>query len=323
LLNLDARCYNSHYITETVTGLTGASDAPFQNSLNEGSKPDGDHLMLKSELVRVSGRGANVEFLIDDGSTFDEITLGLRDYLAEHANLWSGGSITVNVGRRIVSQDQLAELKEIFERQSGLKVARFSCPPESLSSQGGDTGGLIAPDSAPASTGVSGPISPRRDAATARQRPAEPTRTRNASKADASDAQRTVSANVRWDTALLVKATCRSGESIRHDGDVVVLGDVNPGAEIIAEGDIVVFGQLRGFAHAGSKGNTRSAIVALNLDSPRIQIGPHAGTSAQAGQRRKGPATGPMIAYVRRKGIHLAPFVGRFANYGRGEPYDG
>ena len=293
------------------------------DSLNEGSKPDGDHLMLKSELVRVSGRGANVEFLIDDGATFDEITLGLRDYLAEHANLWSGGSITVNVGRRIVSQDQLAELKEIFERQSGLKVARFSCLPESLSSQGGDTGGLITPDSARASTEVSVPISPRREAAAAGQSPAEPTRTLNASHADRSRAQGTVAASVRWDTALLVKATCRSGESIRHDGDVVVLGDVNPGAEIIAEGDIVVFGQLRGFAHAGSKGNTRSAIVALNLDSPRIQIGPHAGTSAQAGQRRKGPATGPMIAYVRRKGIHLAPFVGRFANYGRGEPYDG
>ena len=145
--------------------------------------------MLKSELVQVSGRGANVEFLIDDGTAFDEITRGLRDYLAEHANLWSGGSISVNVGRRIVSQDQLAELKEIFERQSGLKVARFSCLPESLSSQGGDTVGLIPPYSSPASTGVSGDISPRSEAAAARQRPAESTRALDASHVDRSRAQ--------------------------------------------------------------------------------------------------------------------------------------
>ena len=268
--------------------------------------------MLKSEVVQVSGRGTDVEFLINDVVPFDSITDALREYLEEHRNLWSGGDITVNAGSRTVSHDQLSELKEIIERGSGLKVAKFSCGTEGI-----DSGNITpiefntpAPAAEPGPAAAPGQVTPTGS----RSRPG--TRSGQGGRPDDTP-------STRWDTALLVKATCRSGEFIRHDGDVVVLGDVNPGAEVIAEGDIAVFGQLRGFAHAGSKGNTRSTILALNLDSPRIQIGPHAGTSAQAGQRPKGPGTGPMIAYVRRRSIHLAPFVGGLANYGKGEPYDG
>ena len=126
----------------------------------------------------------------------------------------------------------------------------------------------------------------------------------------------------KLDSALLVKSTCRSGEIIRYQGDVVVLGDVNPGAEVLASGDIVVFGSLRGFAHAGAEGNTKATIMALILDSPRIQIGPHVGVSQAAGQQPKSTGAGPVIAYVRRRSIHVTLFAGRFAKYGRGELYD-
>ena len=84
----------------------------------------------------------------------------------------------------------------------------------------------------------------------------------------------------RGNEALIIKNTCRSGEVIRYPGDVVVFGDVNPGAEIIAGGDIMVLGTLRGMAHAGhdpnGPGNTKATIFALNLESHRLQIGPHA-----------------------------------------------
>ena len=127
----------------------------------------------------------------------------------------------------------------------------------------------------------------------------------------------------RRDTALFVKSTCRSGEIIRYPGDVVVLADVNPGAEIIADGDIAVFGCLRGFAHAGSQGNTKATIVALSLESPRIQIGPHVGVAPRPDQWLDPIVTGPTIAYVRRRSIHVAPFEGRFAKYGKGVVYEG
>ena len=125
------------------------------------------------------------------------------------------------------------------------------------------------------------------------------------------------------DTALLVKSTCRSGEIIRHQGDVVVLGDVNPGAEVVASGDIVVFGCLRGFAHAGSEGDTKATIVALSLGSPRVQIGPYVGVSSGNNVQPKYTDSGPVIAYARRRSIHVALFQGRFFKYGKGELYDG
>lgn len=129
----------------------------------------------------------------------------------------------------------------------------------------------------------------------------------------------------RRDTALFIKSTCRSGEIIQYEGDVVVLGDVNPGAEIIAAGDITVFGALRGLAHAGSQGLTKAVIIAYRLESPRLEIGPYVGVAADPldGERIKSTGAGPMIAYVRRRSIYMAAFVGRFAKYNRGIPYEG
>jgi septum site-determining protein MinC len=51
-----------------------------------------------------------------------------------------------------------------------------------------------------------------------------------------------------------------------------VLGDVNPGAEIVAEGNVMVWGRLRGMVHAGSKGNLKAVICALDLSPTQLRI---------------------------------------------------
>lgn len=71
---------------------------------------------------------------------------------------------------------------------------------------------------------------------------------------------------------LYVETTLRSGADIQHNGTVVVLGDVNPGGTITAEGDILVWGRLRGVAHAGSKGNPRCLIMALQMEPTQLRI---------------------------------------------------
>lgn len=301
--------------------------------------------MLKSDVIEVIGRGSSVDFLIDDAAPFDLVTRSLREYLEDNKGLWSGGRITVDVGTRIVSQEQLKEIKAIIEQESGLEVVRFSCLAENVAPD--RRAGLGAADSIRPSTrletnprltdtldlpkweppalsaAIPAGLIPALETSPEPEGMVVPTKPVRAGKRQNGRPRRAVSQKRQWLNALLVKATCRSGEIIRHDGDVVVIGDVNPGAEIIAEGDVAVFGQLRGFVHAGSTGNTQATIVALNLDSPRIQIGPHAGTSSDAGRRPKGAGTGPMMAYVRRGSIQLAPFAGNFANLGKGEPYDG
>ena len=127
----------------------------------------------------------------------------------------------------------------------------------------------------------------------------------------------------RKNEALLIKTTCRSGEVVRYPGDVVILADVNPGAEIIADGDILVFGNLRGLAHAGAGGDIQATIVAVNLESPRIQIGPYIGMAPKAKKRGKSYRAGPTLAFVRRQHIFVAPFKGRFEGYSGGTLYDG
>ena len=127
----------------------------------------------------------------------------------------------------------------------------------------------------------------------------------------------------RQNEALLIKTTCHSGEVVRYPGDVIILADVNPGAEIIADGDILVFGSLRGLAHAGAGGDTQATIIAMNLESPRIQIGPYTGMAPKAKKRGKSKQPGPTLAFVRRQNIFVAPFKGRFAGYSGGTIYDG
>ncbi|MFQ6027502.1 MAG: septum site-determining protein MinC [Dehalococcoidia bacterium] len=127
----------------------------------------------------------------------------------------------------------------------------------------------------------------------------------------------------RGNEALLIKTTCRSGEVIRYAGDIVVFADVNPGAEIIADGDIVVFGSLRGLAHAGAGGDVQATITALKLETHRLQIGPYTGVASKPNQSSKSNRISPKIAYVRRRGVYVAPFAGRFAGYSGGTPYGG
>ena len=104
----------------------------------------------------------------------------------------------------------------------------------------------------------------------------------------------------------------------------MVLADVNPGAEIRADGDIVVLGSLKGFVHAGASGDNKSVIIALELPSARFQIGKYHGVAPTSARHKpKSSATGPQIAYVRSRSIHVAPFAGRFARYNKGVPYEG
>ena len=74
------------------------------------------------------------------------------------------------------------------------------------------------------------------------------------------------------DSALFLNRTLRSGTRIEFAGHVVVLGDVNPGAEIVAEGSVIIWGNLRGMVHAGSKGNRKALICALDLSPTQLRI---------------------------------------------------
>ena len=74
------------------------------------------------------------------------------------------------------------------------------------------------------------------------------------------------------ETALFLNRTLRSGTRIEFAGHVVVFGDVNPGAEVVAERSVIIWGRLRGMVHAGSKGNKKAIIGALDLSPTQLRI---------------------------------------------------
>ncbi len=288
--------------------------------------------MLKTGKVQVIARGTDVAFVIDQEAPFDLVAAELREYLATKNGLWSKGDITVNVGQRILARDELAQFKSIIETNSGLKVTRFWCSPESLDS--GDfhieakMEAKMEAKSAPGEKPTGNPRlaahnevvltePPERsvDSQPSVESAIEELKTRR-NKNGARNRNRT--------EALFIKSTFRSGESVQHPGDVVVLADVNPGAEIRADGDIVVLGSLKGWAHAGASGDTKAVIIALELPSVRIQIARYQGIAPTSARRKsKSSPAGPKIAYVRSRSIHVAAFAGRFARYNKGVPYDG
>ena len=283
--------------------------------------------MVAIDVVQVVARGADVAFVIDENAPFNVITTELKEYLAIRSGLWSKGDITLNVGQRMLARNELAQIKSIIETESGLTVTRFWFAPESMDN------GMLQVEAKP-------PKSAKPDASAGDSQPAHneiviPEPAPEATETSASTVESIIESlkgrhnkngarNRNITEALFIKSTFRSGESLHHHGDVVVLADVNPGSEIRADGDIVVVGSLKGWVHAGASGDNKAVVVALDLSSSKFQIAKYEGVPPTSARRRLNSlVSGPKIAYVRSRSIHVAPFAGRFARYNKGVPYDG
>ena len=261
---------------------------------------------VKRRTVNITGRGANVAFVIDENAPIEAVARDLGAQLSGKGALFSEGGVSVDTGGRTFSSWEKAAIRRIFEDNSGLRVSRFVSSdgdnlPDLEDSENGTTLGgsrrsrVLSPPSLPSAVRPRAPDSGRMSR-----------RSRN--------------------HAMVIPSTFRSGETIRHYGDVVVLGDVNPGSEITADGDIIVMGAVKGLVHAGATGDNRAAIIALEISSPRLRIGDCEAVVQSRGRNRgnrSGGAGQLSIAYTRRGGILVSPFTGRFARYTKGVPYDG
>ena len=234
-------------------------------------------LVLDRVVVKVGGRNSTVDFTLDDEVAFSQVEEGLRRYLVESHGWFTGGAVTVNVGRRVLNSEELGRLRHLFEEEFQLKVARFWCRTERLENVISEEAGLPVE------------LVPRQ-------------------RTHFSTGQR-----VRTqDQPLYVKGTCRSGKKIHYNGDVVIRGDVNPGAQVTAAGDIIILGTLRGIAHAGNThaDPARAVIIALALQPLQLRIGRHVCVAPRDKGRHSRP-TYPEIAYVSGQSIVVAPFTGK------------
>ena len=227
--------------------------------------------------VRIAGRNWKVGFTLDDNIDFGLLEAELRQYLSGSRGWFSDGSVSVDVGRRLLSPEEMGRLRQVLEKEFHLKVTAFRCRAAVLEKALSDTvGAQVVVETEPQGGA----------------RPAGPVPT--------------------CQEPLFVKTTRRSGTDTHHDGDVVILGDVNPGASVTATGDIVVLGSLKGIAHAGAGDvdRTASVIIALNLQPLQLRIGQHVSV-APVSKRRRAARTGAEIAYLNGRSIVVAPFTGK------------
>jgi septum site-determining protein MinC len=111
---------------------------------------------------------------------------------------------------------------------------------------------------------------------------------------------------------LYLETTLRSGADIQHNGTVVILGDVNAGSAVVAEGDILIWGRLRGVAHAGSKGNARCLIMAMQMEPTQLRIADFVARAPETPPAQYQPE----VAYVTPQG---AIRIARAVDFHRGE----
>jgi len=109
-------------------------------------------------------------------------------------------------------------------------------------------------------------------------------------------------------STIFHKGSLRSGQSIAHDGSIVVMGDVNPGSQLTAQGNVIVLGALKGFAHAGCKGDLTAYIAALNLKPTQIRIGDII-TYIPKEMHARIKQTIPSYAYVENGQIYIAKLL--------------
>ena len=96
------------------------------------------------------------------------------------------------------------------------------------------------------------------------------------------------------------QGTVRSGEYLETLGDLIILGDVNPGAKVSAVGNIIIWGRLLGIAHAGSEGNSKATISALQLRPVQLRI---------AKKVARGPKEKPQIGLAEQARIDSEEIV--------------
>ncbi len=100
--------------------------------------------------------------------------------------------------------------------------------------------------------------------------------------------------NLTFSKTHFHQGTVRSGEYLESPGNLLILGDVNPGAKVSAEGNIIIWGKLLGIAHAGTKGNSKATISALQLRPVQLRI---------AKKIARGPKEKPQLGHAEQAKI--------------------
>ena len=219
---------------------------------------------MQEELVAIKGVNDGLLISLSPTESWQSVTDQLAARIDEKAHFYAGAHITVELGERPVPKYELSSLKALLERR-GLTLSL-------VRSESNTTQNSAASLAVPTDNHAAPPAPEPAPQETAQVNPEE-----------------------TGTQGVLFRRTLRSGRTIHSEGHVIVFGDVNPGAKVIAGGDIVVWGKLRGYVHAGARGDESAIVCALEMSPSQLRIAEFIVTSP-AGKRRK---IKPEVALVR------------------------
>ncbi|GAB4425683.1 MAG: septum site-determining protein MinC [Chloroflexi bacterium OHK40] len=200
-----------------------------------------------SDLISIKGGRDGLRMRLDDTADWDRLIAQLQEQLTRNRGFFSGARLTLEVGERAMSEEQLAEMLTLMQKHGVEAEALSASARESRSAA-------------------------RAAGLTARPLPRYPEPARESREPPAHEGD-----------ALLVARTVRSGQVLRHSGHLTLIGDVNPGGELIAGGSVVVWGRLRGLVHAGALGNAEALVCALELRPTQLRIADQIATTPRGG----------------------------------------
>ncbi len=249
-------------VLETDLATNMSSDVAISPAVNHSSQ------------VRLQKEGKNLILLLPDETdskgelSWSETWQELKHRLKSREQFWhNGGSVS------LVAKDRLLDSRQLHTIAETLKEVELNlttvCTNRRQTAVAAATAGYSVEQNKPGETGLSSEVKNNSELM------AEP---------------------------LYLRNTIRSGVEVRHPGTIIICGDLNPGGSAIAAGDLFVWGRLRGVAHAGSLGNRKSCIMALQMEFTQLRIADQVARSPQVRPKSFQPET----AFVTKKGISLA-----------------
>jgi len=227
--------------------------------------------------ISIKGRADGLAVEIGKGS-WSEILAALDDRLQQSASFFRNARVALDLGARAVTEAELAPLLDLLKTH-GLTLGFVRTSNERTFQTALALGQTATLESAEGAT-----------------------------VADAAPA----ATNAGVGAYFVYRGYLRSGHRLQRKENVLVIGDINPGAEVSSEGDVLVWGRLRGVVHAGSAGNTRAIVAALDLEPTQLRIAhvmtigpdPHPGQPGKWFWRRSATKR-PEIARIANEAIAL------------------
>lgn len=258
----------------------GMSDIRISDESNQlGGAIDNRGSSADNSAITIKGRTDGISIEIGVGS-WRMLMAQLRQRLHQSSGFFRGGIVSLDVGSRVLTQEDLANAQEVLD-EHGLTLGMVRTLSQETSQAVSTLGVSVTLDQPTAAV-------------------SQPTVTNHESLAH-----------------FVYRGNLRSGQVLRRTETILVLGDVNPGAHVESEADILVWGRLRGIAHAGSAGDLNSIVAAMSMEPTQLRINETIAIMPASDERRglfgakkRNPnlAPRPEVAYIVDSTIVVEPW---------------